>query len=160
MLDDMLDAGVRREAMPIPHFTVEIPKGEDVIRVTWKGVNFVLIPQQKKSIRLFDDVRTEVGQLKENATAGFPESEVMEEMELSLEIPLANVEGRPNDVFGGKTPAFVKANTEMFARYVDGSIDEVQTNAIVAAAKAELMKAAKSWKMSVIEGRDASSDKK
>ena len=148
MLEEISPTVGHREGIPVPQFSVEVPDGEDTVSVRWKGIRFALIPQKNEGIHLFDDVRTEVGQLRENAKAGFPESEVMQEMVLSLEVPVANVEGHPNEVFGGKTPAFVEANTEMFARYVDDSIDEVQTNAILAAAKTELMNAAKKWNVS------------
>lgn len=145
MLDDMFDSGTRRDVMPIPAFTVEIPKGDDYVRVTLKELSFALIPEQNGGMHLFDDLRKEVEIASNNPNAGITAEEIMEKITFSLEVPPMNVKGDSNGIFQGKAPAFVKASAATLRHYVDDTIDTEQTDAIIAAAKHKLLAAAKKW---------------
>lgn len=144
MLDDMLDAGTRREVMP-PAFKVDIPKGDDYVRVILKELSFALIPEQNGGMHLFDDLRKEVEITSNNPNAGITAEEIMEKITFSLEVPPMNVKGDSTGIFQGKSPAFVKATPEAFIQYVDDTMDTEQADAIIAAAKQELLSAAKKW---------------
>ena len=148
MLEEISPTVGHREGIPVPQFSVEVPDGEDTVSVRWKGIRFALIPHQNEGIHLFDDMRAEVGMLLNNPNPGFTEDDVMDHMTFSLEVPPQSVQNVSNRLFKSTTPPVVKAGTNTFIVYVDDTIDDVQSDAILAAAKKELMNAAKRWKVS------------
>lgn len=136
--------GTRHEEQP--RFALEVPQGEDIVRVTWSAgehpVVFALVPDFRtgsNGFALFDDAHAELRQVALQPKSGIDPEEILEHMSFTLEVPDHNANGQSNGVFAGKEHPHIKATTLSLVQFVDASITDDDFEKIVEQAKSTLL---------------------
>jgi hypothetical protein len=134
MLDRPHNPSLEKATEKIPGFSLDLPEGEDVVRVRWGQSKFALIPQFIKGVSGRDNVFIDVQRTKTHPEEGL-EADIFDEITFGFEVPLQTANGADNPVFDGKTPPVAKAKPDHLRMYVDPAMTDADFDKLMTAAK-------------------------